>query len=57
MSKSDTCITALHITSEYNKYSEVKIFSTVNRRIRGDNLFRRRPSRKPLISKGTELVE
>ena len=52
MPKGDAPLTGPQITSEYNKYSEVKISeSTVNRRLRDNNLFGRRPSRKPLISK------
>ena len=52
MSKGDVCLTGLQITSEYNKYSEVKISeSTVKRRLHDNNLFGRHPSRKPFTSK------
>ena len=52
MSKGDARLTGLQVTSEYNKYSEVKISdSTVKRCLRDENLFGRHPSQKPLISK------
>ena len=57
MSKDDACLTEPQITSEYKKYSEVKISeSTVKRRLRDNNLFGIRPSRKPLTSKKTPMA-
>ena len=57
MSKGDARLTGLQITSEYKKYSEVKISeSTVKRRLCDNNLFGRCPSRKPLISKKNRMA-
>ena len=52
MSKGDVRISAPHITSEFNKYSEVKIFDlTINRRLRGDNLFKKNRMARVKFSK------
>ena len=58
MSKGDARLTGPQITSEYNKYSEVKISeSTVKRCLHDNNLFGRRPSRKLLISKKDRIAQ
>ena len=58
MSKGDTRLTGPQITSKCNKHSEVKISeSTVKRRLRDNNLFGRRPCRKPLISKKNRMAQ
>ena len=57
MSKGDAHLTGPQITSEHNKYSEVKISeATVKRRLCDNNLFGRRPSQKPLISKKKQMA-
>ena len=57
MSKGDSRLFGPQITFAYKKYYEVKISdSTVKRRLCDDNLFGRRPSRKPLISKKNQMA-
>lgn len=57
MLKVDARLTATKIAAEYNKSAEVKIsVPTIKRRILDGNLFGRRPSRKPLVSKKSRIA-
>ena len=57
MSKNNASLTGPQITFAYKKYSEVKISdSTVKRHLCDNNLFGRRLSQKPLISKKNQTA-